>query len=541
MPRATCIKRILDIAKARNVKPALVMPNNGCKPNAATKALLIKCTVKPEHTAREIKNPIENQKVSGEFIDELRLAVDFLLDVGTSEARNDNTWLRAVECRKARYTEDEAFEMIAEWNELNVPPLSYSEVKMAVNSAYVGKAYDTGTKKYPMLGKARKHAKTVMQKKRVKPRRLVDEEEEDDFEENTDEAEPEKEKRTRKKKKVYKEEEVNPKWRLPISIYDIVHDKSIKEIPDRVGRWISFRKKTTLLGAREKAGKSTFAWYDAYYAMQQGHKVMWVGGWGDSDKDELKAMHAEAKMGKLGRDANKNLLHISTNEELPQSWEELFYQIRHVKPDLLVLDTLTSVLNTCHPTGAPDTSEPEKWNEIVSIIKPLAVELNMAVVWIHHTTKANMEEFRGSTAIAASVDYLVLMVYKNKFAFERKVLSQGRITMAIPREMHIRYVAGEEGFVEVEASEQGSIDTATNAVKVALQQILISGKKVEKNIVFKLLKEEYDIECGSSTIRRARMDLGVEVDREGNMYYWYIPVEVQTKSLGKVNEEDESF
>lgn len=530
MSRDTCLKRILKIATTCTAKPTLVTPDNGCKPNTATQALIDKCRIEPQHTAKEKSDSIDTRYITGDDLDLLRFAVEKLLDWGTSTDRNNAAWLRSVECRKARLHKNKAIEVILEWNKLNTPSLPENEVITTVESAYREIAYDPGTKQFPELKKARALARERLTKKK-RLNRGTDETTQDDKTKSRQEKAQSANKRKTEKKEEPETDDVDTNhFRLPVSMYDIVHDKSIKERPEPVGRWISFRKKTTLLGAREKTGKSTFAIYDAKYALEQGHKVLFVGGWGDTDKDELKAMYFEHGFDKLSAKANKNLFHISTNEELPQSWEELFYQIRTIKPDLLILDTLTSVLNSCHPEGAPDTSEAEKWSKIVTIVKPLAVELNMAVVWIHHTTKANMEEFRGSTAIAASVDYCVLITYRKKFSNERRILAQGRVTMAIPHEMYLTFVSGEKGFVEYDPKKVAHTGTVTGNIESAVTEILSDGNKVDKQDIEQLLKDKYNIEFSVTTLRRVRRSLNIEVERVGNEYYWSIPENFDEKS-----------
>jgi len=532
MSRDTCLKRILEKAKSATVKPALVMPDNGCRPNKATLALVEKCRIQPKFDPNQIIDPLKNRSLSGDQVDELRYAVEHLLSVNATKAnRNDAAWLIAVECRKALYEHDEALAMVREWNHENTPPLEDSEVRMVIRSAYAGKAYDTGTKAYPELKKAREVAKKKLKKKkRVKPRK-AHEEKEPDPEEPAEEESPKKKKRKTEKKKI---QEIYP--RPLIGLGDILYDKTIREKPDPVGRWISFRKKTTLLGAREKGGKTTFSFYDSLYAMLKRElKVMYVLGHTENQQEEMKIMSMEAGLVGLDRKKLNAMFRLSVGTALPSSWNELFDQIDEFHPDMLVLDTLTSVLNACHDVDAPDTSEAEKWEAIMSPITQITEEMDMGTIIVHHTTKANMEEFRGSTGIAASATYCTLITYKSRMSMDRRVVSYGRAGCPIPREMYLTYVGGKEGFHETEKSSVEKVDTATNAVKEAIGKILISGKKVERGRVYDLLENKYGISCSRTTIRRAKDDLGVEIIREGNKYFWHIPIGMKF-GKGKVDD-----
>ena len=305
--------------------------------------------------------------------------LDYLLTHGVTRGDRDNeALLRSSECRKCGYTEDDCLAKLLEWNALNDPPLTAPDVERVVSSAYTGPGYDFGTN-HDSLRLAREQGKRAAEEIDV-DKLLSDDAEEESSEQYT---------------------------RRPRSINELLVDGAGPPMPEMVGEWFSWRKRLTLLVGREKlSGKSTLCTFEAMAALKKGYRVLWVSP--DEPRDDI--LHRLVKAG-VGDYADQCV--IAGDMDVPASWAELGQFIVDTRPDLIILDSIHSLFPMINDGKVPDSSESAIWQKLTGKLRPLAIKLDAAVVWIHHANKATGLA-AGSIGITAAVDAIVTVTPQRK-------------------------------------------------------------------------------------------------------------------------------
>lgn len=309
---------------------------------------------------------------------ETKAGLNYLLNLPVDKGdRDDEALLRAAECRKVGLSENDCLIALFTWNTLNKPPLGDSDIRRITKSAFTGEGYDFGTNN-DSLRTAREQGHKVTQKQKIDVEKfLSDDEEPSDTEEE--------EKHVRRSR----------------TVTELLAGGADLTMPETVGEYISWRKRITLLAGREKySGKSTLCTFEAMAALRKGYRVLWISP--DEPREDILYRLVEAGVREYAEQCE-----IAGDLDVPHGWTELEQMIISAKPDLIILDSIHSILPMINKSGkVPDSSESAEWHTLVAYLRPLAVKLNAAIVWIHHVTKATGQA-AGSFGIAAAVDAVV--------------------------------------------------------------------------------------------------------------------------------------
>ncbi len=327
---------------------------------------------------REKANVGESAKPTGwepppRNVKQIEAGLRVLLNQGVTKGdRDDEALLRASECRKVGLNENDCLIALFTWNTLNKPELTDGDVRRIVKSAYTGEGYDFGTNN-DSLRAAREQGHKVAQE--IDVEKLLSDEEPPDTEEKC--------------------------VRRSRTVSELLAGGIDLTMPETVGEYISWRKRITLLAGREKtSGKSTLCTFEAMAALRKGYRVLWVSP--DEPCEDILYRLVEAGVREYAEQCE-----IAGDLDVPRGWTELAQMIVDAKPDLVILDSIHSILPMVNESGrVPDSSESAEWHKLVACLRPLAVKLNIAIVWIHHVTKATGQA-AGSFGIAAAVDVVV--------------------------------------------------------------------------------------------------------------------------------------
>lgn len=165
---------------------------------------------------------------------------------------------------------------------------------------------------------------------------------------------------------------------------------------DWVSPWFGVREKCLLVHTREKMGKSTIITADAIQAARNGNKVLWVS--------------AEEFEGEIGQRVDKYNMTDEVGDNFvqtlgwPTSFEQLVGAIRECAPDLLVIDSLTSLISN-FGERVPESSKFHLWNKLILKYKLLAATHHLGLILIHHSAKSG--DYIGSVGIGAAADAVI--------------------------------------------------------------------------------------------------------------------------------------
>ncbi|MFA7286953.1 MAG: AAA family ATPase [Patescibacteria group bacterium] len=303
----------------------------------------------------------------------INAGLSYLLEHGVAKGTRDNeALLRASECRKVGIEKNECLAKLNGWNALNHPPLTDDDLQRVVDSAYTGPGYDFGTN-HDSLRMARIQGERTMEEINVD--KLL----------NDDQSSDEEEKIVKR----------------PYTLAEILAGGYEPQPLEVVGEWFSWRKRITLVVGREKySGKSTLCTFEAMAAMKRGLRVMWISP--DEPQEDIVYRFVKA-----GAPTYSTQLFIVGDAMVPSSWKQLAQFVADVRPDLIILDSIHSLFPLLSEKGTvPDSSESAAWQKLVSCLRPLAIAIDAAVVWIHHANKATSLS-SGSIGITAGVDIII--------------------------------------------------------------------------------------------------------------------------------------
>jgi hypothetical protein len=195
--------------------------------------------------------------------------------------------------------------------------------------------------------------------------------------------------------------------RISRRLSTILADPAALEPPALVVPRLAWRGRTTLLAAREKAGKSTLA-TAAAAAVSQG--ALWLG---DATTPGIVLWIAlEEHVSDLAArfhdwQADAARIHvIDSLWGLDDPMDALHAEARAVMPTLLVVDTLSALVDA---TGTrPDPGSSTAWTPIMSALTRIARDTDAAVEILHHARRSD-GAYRDSSAIGAGVDAIVEM------------------------------------------------------------------------------------------------------------------------------------
>lgn len=165
---------------------------------------------------------------------------------------------------------------------------------------------------------------------------------------------------------------------------------------DWVSPWFGVREKCLLVHTREKMGKSTIITSDAIQAARNGNRVLWVS--------------AEEFEGEIGRRVVKYGMADEVGDNFvqtlgwPTSFEQLENAIIKCAPDLLVIDSLTSLLSN-FGERIPESNKFILWNKLVLKYKVMAATHHLGMILIHHSSKSG--DYIGSVGIGQAADAII--------------------------------------------------------------------------------------------------------------------------------------
>ncbi len=205
------------------------------------------------------------------------------------------------------------------------------------------------------------------------------------------------------------------------SLAELLRDPQLTAPVEFVFPFLVAVGRLTLLVAREKLGKSTFARLVAaivssgrpYWGKQvsQGH-VLWV---------VLEEALADVVTKLASFDPMPESVFI-TQPSTVNRFGQVREAVEKVKPRLVIIDTLASYA----ASEGYDENSSQNWTQALGQLRTLAEEHNFALLLLHHAKKTD-GSYRGSTAIGAAVDQIVELHECDNSSTVREVKCMGRL------------------------------------------------------------------------------------------------------------------
>lgn len=227
---------------------------------------------------------------------------------------------------------------------------------------------------------------------------------------------------------------VRTRWRLD----ELLEDESIMRPPPPIVPRLAWAGRSTLLAAREKAGKSTLT---GFITACVSHGWEFLGE--ATERGDVLIIGLEEFIGDTARrlrdfGADPTRVHLVDRflgEPLLRP-QELRAHVEAVKPVLAIVDSLTAY-------GHGQIQDDNNATQMAKVVQPLSDlvhQLGPALILIHHATKATGRS-RGSTAITAGVDVVVEFEAPEDLEDTdptlRRVRSVGRVP--VPRQYDVRF------------------------------------------------------------------------------------------------------
>jgi hypothetical protein len=205
---------------------------------------------------------------------------------------------------------------------------------------------------------------------------------------------------------------------------ELLTDPAALRPPEAVAERFAWRGRVTMLAAREKAGKTTLAAYvaarvsagqpvlaDVTGAPPTPRRVLWVILEGHPG-DLYRALVA------FGANAD----HVAIATHLPDGLPSLRALVADARPELLVIDTLSSLAERYIEDMSGDAAG---WTRVMNTLGQLAREADLALLVDHHARKSD-GRYRDSTAIGAGCDMILEMEEVPEDPTLRKLAPRGR-------------------------------------------------------------------------------------------------------------------
>ncbi len=206
------------------------------------------------------------------------------------------------------------------------------------------------------------------------------------------------------------------------SLSTLFDNPELLSLPTAIIPRLVFQGRTTLIAAREKAGKSTFI-SNAASAVSRGNPFLGV----PVTVGNVLHIALEEHLGdlvqrykKTGADGSK----IDIVDFLSDGINSLQYVLEEKNYSLVIIDTLSALLTACN---VDDFNSAAKIIPIMSEITALARKYEVATALIHHASKST-GKYRDSTAIGGAVDMIAEMhAPDDKQGSRRDFAIKGRI------------------------------------------------------------------------------------------------------------------
>ena len=182
---------------------------------------------------------------------------------------------------------------------------------------------------------------------------------------------------------------------------EILNDPNVEEAPESIALPIAWRRRLTLISAREH-GKTTVVGAAAAavtrgsrwlgYPIQAGTVAWWAGATESTPADVVHLVKS------FGGDLSRLFL----VEDPGEPFALLERALEAWRPDVLVVDSLAALVSGLEL----ESGDAAGWTRAMMRLRSLALRYNCAVVAIHHGRKED-GSYRDSTAIGASADVLI--------------------------------------------------------------------------------------------------------------------------------------
>lgn len=210
-----------------------------------------------------------------------------------------------------------------------------------------------------------------------------------------------------------------PEPRGPLlTVREILADPELSAPPEPIVPRLAYRGRTSMLAAREKAGKSTLASAGAA-AVSTGTRflgeqavrgpVLWVG-----------VEEALGDMANRLADFGCDQEDVFILDRVAEPMADVHTAVERVRPVLIVIDTLATFVSTLDLDPGSATA----WTPVMAALTRLARDNGAALLLLHHARKSD-GRYRDSTAIGAGVD-LILEMDEGDGGQVRKVRGRGR-------------------------------------------------------------------------------------------------------------------
>jgi hypothetical protein len=392
--------------------------------------------------------------------------------------RNRYALILAGEMKKLKWDRTKAVEHIAEWNTGNNPPMPDNELDIIMNQAY-DEVYDHSPNNWAILEHHRDKAKRKID--------FVPEEPDD--------------------------------GKLWYTWEDILDTPDFAKPVEPLGRWLLWEGRIGVLYADRKMGKGTLAAYEIAEIAKNNPdiKVLYIAN--DEGADEVAKRYLNEGNPIIPRSTN---IAFCIGSYCPTTWGAAGERIEEFKPDVIILDSILSILNLWENKGnsSIDNSEFMKWGEAIggkfrSMLTAIGLE-KTSVLWLHHTNRQG--SFLGSAGIGAAPDIMIHM-WGSRFKPERVIQYEARAGIGMHgKKVNLTY-SHETGYVD--NGDLPSKDSALSPLEKWVTSVLKDGPMSTKAI--KELYEKRFQQKPTSSLDRVKQSLGIESYKEGIIYMWKLP------------------
>ena len=207
------------------------------------------------------------------------------------------------------------------------------------------------------------------------------------------------------------------------SLAQILADPAALAPPEAIVPRIAFRGRTTLLAAREKAGKSTMAQAAAAAKSSGG---LFLGERPAPGNVLILSLEEHTS------DTARRLVEFGANPERlflldavgGDPLDDLGAVISIVEPELVVIDTLPRFVQDL----VQDPSNASQWTPVMSALTQIARDSDAGLLLLHHSRKSD-GTYRDSSAVGAGVDLILEMEAATDDPTVRKLKAKGRWRM----------------------------------------------------------------------------------------------------------------
>lgn len=283
-------------------------------------------------------------------------------------------------------------------------------------------------------------------------------------------------------------------WAGAWSLRDLAEQPDLTKPTEEIVAGLCAKGRVTLLVAPPKAGKSTFAGFFVAQASagadgKPKRRVLWA-----SFEEDLGAAFERLR----GFGADLDQVGLRRDWPIEQKTEELARMVADVKPDLLVIDTLASYAHGV----MQDENNASQATACMKPLLDLAHAAGVSILILHHSTKST-GKYRGSSAIAATVDMIVEMTVAENDPAVRLLRPVGRWHIddyaVVFDEQALRFTRRGP-----QQQQQAQAETRTAALAAKLIELARTGPHLSKTALCKAAGGKYEVARATFTDLEAK-------------------------------------